>query len=98
MTTAPIKSDRFKHLESFSKFLDSSIPLGETGYSIGVDPIIGLLPGIGDALGAVFSIFILVEAAHMGASRFVLFKMVLNIMADTLIGAIPILGDIFDFA
>jgi uncharacterized protein DUF4112 len=65
---------------------------------LGLDPILGLIPGIGDAAGAVFAAWILVEAFRMGASRATLVRMAGNVALDAGLGAIPVLGDIFDFA
>jgi uncharacterized protein DUF4112 len=65
---------------------------------LGLDPILGLIPGIGDAAGAVLAAWILVEAFRMGASRATLVRMAGNVALDAGLGAIPVLGDIFDFA
>jgi len=65
---------------------------------LGLDPILGLIPGIGDAAGAVLAAWILVEAFRMGASRATLARMAGNVALDAGLGAIPVLGDIFDFA
>src|SRR3989442_13733759 len=65
---------------------------------IGLDPILGLIPGAGDAAGAVLAAWILVEAFRMGVSRATLLRMAGNVALDAGLGAIPILGDIFDFA
>jgi len=65
---------------------------------LGLDPILGLIPGIGDAAGAVLAAWILVEAFRMGASRATLVRMAGNVALDAGLGVIPVLGDIFDFA
>jgi len=65
---------------------------------LGLDPILGLIPGIGDAAGAVLAAWILLEAFRMGASRATLVRMAGNVALDAGLGAIPVLGDIFDFA
>lgn len=64
--------------------------------SAGLDPIIGLVPGLGDAAGAVLAGWILVEAVRQGASRATLSRIAGNIALDSVIGAIPLLGDVFD--
>lgn len=76
--------------------LDSSIPL-PGGYRIGLDGIIGLIPGIGDAIGGGLSSWILYQAYKQEVPRTVLARMLINILIDGALGAIPILGDIFDF-
>lgn len=90
--------DRLGRLERLSNLLDSSISIGNSGYKIGIDPILGLIPGIGDAIGALLSGFIILEAARLGVSRFILLRMLGNVTLDLLIGGVPILGDLFDFA
>ena len=87
-----------KRLERLAWFLDNSIPIPGTKARVGFDPLIGLLPGIGDSLGALFSSYILAAAARLGAPKSVLLKMAFNIALDAVAGAVPVLGDLFDFA
>jgi len=75
--------------------LDSSIPL-PGGYRIGLDGVIGLVPFVGDALGASLSTYIVIQAARLGVSTRLLLKMMLNIVVEATVGIIPILGDVFD--
>ncbi len=89
-------SSRQNKVEALAKLLDSSIQLPGTNIKIGLDPIIGLIPGVGDAVGALLSSYIIFQAAEIGVSRLVLAKMIGNVAIDTLIGGIPILGDLFD--
>lgn len=88
---------RLERVERLATLLDNAIPIPGTRFRIGLDPLLGLLPGLGDALGALASAWILVEAARLGASRTVLARMLYNIVVDTLIGAVPGAGDLFDF-
>jgi hypothetical protein len=67
-----------------------------TRIRFGLDPILGLIPGFGDAAGAVLAGWILLEGARRGAPRATLVRMACNIGVDALIGAIPFLGDVFD--
>lgn len=76
--------------------LDSSIPL-PGGYRIGLDGVIGLIPGVGDAIGGGLSTWILYQAYKQEVPKMILTRMVINVVIDGAIGAIPILGDIFDF-
>ena len=62
------------------------------------NPILGLIPIGGDFLGVMFSSYIILEAARLGVSRATLGKMVVNVIVDGLVGAVPVLGDFFDFA
>lgn len=86
-----------QRLRRLSWLLDDAIPL-PGGYRIGWDGVVGLIPGIGDAIGASLSSYIVVEAARMGVSKAVLARMVINILLELLVGAVPVLGDLFDFA
>lgn len=86
---------RLQRLRQMAWMLDNSIPL-PGGFRIGLDAIIGLIPGIGDAIGALFSAFILNEARQLGAPRSVLLRMSGNVLIETIIGAIPFIGDLFD--
>ncbi len=76
--------------------LDNSIPIPGTRYTLGIDQLIGLVPGIGDLIGGVLSLYIILEAARMGVPRGLLARMGWNVAVDTLVGEVPILGDLFD--
>jgi hypothetical protein len=87
---------RLKRMRQLSRLLDSAIVIPGTKQRMGLDPIIGLIPGTGDTVSAMFSSYIIIEAALMGLPRTALIRMVINIALDTVFGSIPILGDIFD--
>jgi hypothetical protein len=77
--------------------LDQALGIPGTRWRIGLDGIVGLLlPGGGDALGAVVSAALVLLAARQGVPRVVVGRMVFNIAVDALVGAIPVLGDLFD--
>lgn len=76
--------------------LDRSIPLGK--YRIGLDPILGLIPGIGDSMGLVMGIYVIYESARLGVPAHVLGRMFGNVALEAGIGTVPVLGDIFDAA
>ena len=78
--------------------LDSAIGLPGPSIRIGLDPIIGLVPGAGDVITASMSAYLIVVAARAGAPAPVLVRMVANILVDTGLGAVPIVGDLFDVA
>lgn len=88
---------RLERVERIATLLDNAIPIPGTRFRVGLDPLLGLVPGLGDALAALASAWILVEAARLGASRTVLVRMLYNIAIDTLVGAVPGAGDLFDF-
>jgi hypothetical protein len=90
-------AERLRRLRSLAWLLDNSIQL-PGGYRIGLDALIGLIPGIGDAIGALLSAFILNEARSLGAPRSVLLRMTGNVLIETVIGSIPFVGDLFDAA
>lgn len=87
---------RLQQLRRYTRLLDDGIPVPGTRFRVGLDPVFGLVPGFGDALGALLGAAILVEAARRGLPRSVLLRMVLNIAADAGIGTVPVLGDVFD--
>ena len=91
-------SRRLAALARFAELLDSGIRIPGTQLRFGLDPLIGLIPGIGDAAGAVLAGWILVEAIRLGASRATLVRIAGNIALDAGVGAVPLIGDIFDFA
>lgn len=81
-----------------AKLLDNSISIPGTGWKIGFDPLVGLIPGIGDLIGAVLSGYIILEAARAEVPAYTLVRMLVNVGIDTLVGAIPAVGDVFDAA
>jgi disulfide bond formation protein DsbB len=94
---APQTAERMRHLRSLALLLDNSIPL-PGGYRIGLDAIVGLVPGLGDAVGALFSAYIINEARSLGAPGSILLRMLGNVAIETVVGAIPFAGDLFDAA
>lgn len=86
---------RLRRIERLAWVLDRSIPIGK--WRIGLDPILGVMPGLGDWLGAVLSLYVLYESARLGVRGGVLSRMTANILVETIIGAVPVLGDLFDF-
>lgn len=76
--------------------LDNSIHIPLINYRIGLDALIGLIPGLGDAAGLIVSSFIVLQAIRLRAPRAILTRMVFNIVMEALIGLIPVLGDLFD--
>ncbi|BAZ22301.1 hypothetical protein NIES4073_31830 [Kalymmatonema gypsitolerans NIES-4073] len=90
------KANTLRKLRQLSRLLDKVITVPGTQLSIGLDPILGLIPVGGDFLGVMLSAYIVLESARLGAPASTLSRMVLNIIIDGLVGAIPIAGDLFD--
>ena len=97
MPDARRAADPRQRLRRLAWLLDSAIRL-PGGFRIGIDGLIGLIPGIGDLLGALLSSYIVVEAARMKVGGSVLMRMVGNIALEVGIGMVPVAGDLFDFA
>jgi hypothetical protein len=87
-----------EHLDALAWMLDSSIQIPGTRFRIGVDAVIGLIPVIGDLIGAAFSTYILATAARMGVPRVTLMRMGFNIAVESVVGLVPVAGDVFDMA
>jgi hypothetical protein len=91
-------ANRTRRVRVLGKLLDNSIPIPGTPWKVGLDPIIGLIPGVGDFVGALMSGYIVLEAARADIPTVTLVRMLLNVGIDTLVGAVPALGDVFDAA
>ena len=87
-----------QNLSVLAKLMDSQFKIPGTNIKFGLDALIGLIPGVGDFATFLISGYMVTVLASNGASGFVLARMVLNVIIDSLFGAIPILGDIFDVA
>ena len=83
---------------ALARLLDTAIRIPGTNIRLGLDAVLGLIPGAGDAVGALLSSYIILAAARQGAPRAVLLRMIGNVAIDSVIGAVPVLGDIFDIA
>ena len=87
-----------KNLEWLAKLMDSQFLIPGTKIRFGLDAIIGLIPGAGDFASFIVSAIMLSTLSKRGASGYLLARMTANIVVDALVGAIPVLGDIFDVA
>jgi hypothetical protein len=84
-------------LRRWARIFDSAFRIPGTQITFGIDPILGLVPGLGDVASPVFSLFFIWHGLRLGVPKVVLARMVLNVLIDTGVGVIPILGDLFDF-
>jgi hypothetical protein len=85
-------------LDALARFLDTRFTIPGTGIRFGLDGLLGLIPGVGDAATGLLSAYLIGEAAQMGARKRTLLRMVWNAGIDMALGSIPVVGDIFDFA
>jgi hypothetical protein len=93
---ATVDRRRLERLRRVGYLLDNSIPIPGTRYRLGIESLIGLVPGLGDLAGGILSLYIIAQSARLGAPRSLLLRMGWNVAVDTLLGEVPILGDLFD--
>jgi len=84
-------------LRRWARIFDSAFRIPGTQITFGLDPILGLVPGLGDVASPVFSLFFVWHGFRLGVPKVVLARMVLNVLIDTGVGVIPVVGDLFDF-
>lgn len=95
----PFETDeRLRWVQSIAHLMDSQFTLPGTRFRFGLDPILSLLPVVGNLTSMAVSGALVLTMMRHGASGSLVIRMVLNILLDTIIGAIPVLGNIFDFA
>ncbi|NVO84053.1 DUF4112 domain-containing protein [Hymenobacter terrestris] len=92
------RDDRLQWVERVSRLLDSQFRVPGTNWRFGLDPIMGLLPVVGGLPSLAVSGLLILTMIRHGASGNLVVRMVFNVVLDALIGAIPIVGNIFDFA
>jgi hypothetical protein len=84
-------------LRKWSVLLDSAFRVPGTRLTFGLDPILGLVPGLGDLTTPFFSVLLLLHAVRLRIPRVVQLRMLMNAAIDLGIGAVPVIGDFFDF-
>jgi hypothetical protein len=85
-------------LRKIAELLDAAFVVPGTSYRIGLDPILGLIPGLGDVVSPLFTIAILWQARDLRLPRVVQLRMMFNVAVDAMLGTVPVIGDLFDFA
>ena len=86
-----------EELRRFARLLDEAFKIPIINYRVGLEPILGLIPVLGDFSGFLLSGYLIVLAARLGLPRELVVRMVVNALLDAAIGSIPVVGDIFDF-
>ena len=95
----PFEADaRLRWVERIARLMDSQFRLPGTRFRFGLDPLLGLVPIVGDLSSTAVSFALLLTMMRHGASGAVVVRMALNILLDTVVGAVPVLGNVFDFA
>jgi len=90
------REQRIARLEALASLLDSVLLIPGTNIRFGLDALIGLVPGIGDVVTTLISLYIVHEAYELGVPRHVIVRMLANVAVDGLFGAVPLVGDAFD--
>lgn len=88
----------YERLNRLAYWMDERIAIPGTKWRIGLDALIGLVPGVGDVITSALSAYVISEARRLGAPRHLMWRMAWNIGLDTLLGSVPLVGDIFDVA
>ena len=86
-----------RRIEAMEQLLENSFAIPGVNYRIGLDSIIGLVPVIGDFVAAAMGMYIVWEARNLGLPKWKLWRMSGNVLFDTAVGAIPVVGDAIDF-
>jgi hypothetical protein len=90
------RAERIARLDALAALLDTAFIIPGTNVRFGFDALVGLVPGIGDALTTAVSLWIVSEARALGVPGHVIARMLGNVAIDGLVGAVPLLGDAFD--
>ena len=94
----PGQTQRLEALRRVARLLDSALPVPGTSFRFGLDPILGLIPGLGDLVSPLFTLGVIWHARDIGVPRVVLLRMIFNVAIDTIVGFVPLVGDLFDVA
>ena len=90
------RAERIARLDALANLLDTAFVVPGTNIRFGIDAMIGLIPGIGDAITTLMSLYIVREARELGVPRHLIARMLANVALDGVVGAVPFLGDAFD--
>ena len=87
-----------RRMEAMERLLERSLTIPGTKVGVGLDAVLGVIPVIGDAIAAALGAYVLWEARNLGLPKWKLWRMAGNIAFDAAVGAVPVAGDLFDFA
>ena len=87
-----------ERLRTIAGWMDTAFQIPGTNQKAGLDSLIGLIPGVGDAITGLVSLEFIRQGYLLGARKRILLLMAFNILLDSLIGSVPVLGDLFDVA
>lgn len=90
------RAQEIRRLERFATWLDSRFVVPGTGLAVGLDSLAGLVPGVGDGAGAIASLYLLIKAYRLGVRKRTVFMMAVYVLVDFVLGAVPLIGDLFD--
>ncbi|MFB6194822.1 MAG: DUF4112 domain-containing protein [Haloplanus sp.] len=93
---SPETAADLRRLREVSHLLDDSIRVPRTNYRIGIEPLVGLVPVVGDTVGVAVAIYVLSVAVRTGVPRATLARIAVVLWIDAAVGTVPVLGDIFD--
>jgi Domain of unknown function (DUF4112) len=95
-TAGPRREDAVARITLVANLMDSAFLVPGLNRRVGLDAVLGLVPGVGDAVSAAIASYIIWEARQLGLPRWKIARMIGNVAVDTAIGAIPFAGDVFD--
>jgi hypothetical protein len=98
LPTGMAPADIRRRIEGMERLLERGFTVPGTGIAIGLDAVVGLIPVVGDAIGAALGAYLVWEARNLGLPKWKLWRMVGNVAFDAAVGAVPVAGDLFDFA
>jgi hypothetical protein len=97
-TPVASREERIARIDALARLFDTAFVVPGTNIRFGLDAMIGLVPGIGDAITTLMALYIVREARALGAPRLLVGRMLANVAIDGIVGAVPLVGDAFDLA
>lgn len=85
-----------RRVKTVARLMDEAVRVPGTNTWVGLDPVLGVVPGVGDAVAAGVSLYIVAEAAYLGVPLTTVVRMLANVTADAVLGSIPVVGPVFD--